>query len=156
MCGYRLTFSGYDYLALKAFASRNILYSIGNQIGVGKEAGETRQTDKQTNKQNVLPDIYIVANEEGEQFALKLHRLGRTSFRKLKEKRDYHRHRRNTSWIYLSRLSAMKEYAYMKVGCGEGVWCVVRGCGEAVCFSRHFMTMATLFLCLWTSIDTVL
>lgn len=60
-------------------------------------------------------DIYIVANEEGEQFALKLHRLGRTSFRKLKEKRDYHRHRKNTSWLYLSRLSAMKEYAYMKV-----------------------------------------
>jgi uncharacterized membrane protein YgcG len=65
-------------------------------------------------------DIYVVANEEGEQFALKLHRLGRTSFRKLKEKRDYHRHRRNTSWIYLSRLSAMKEYAYMKVSDGEG------------------------------------
>lgn len=39
MCGYRLTFTGYDYLALKAFAARDILYSIGNQIGVGKEAG---------------------------------------------------------------------------------------------------------------------
>ena len=43
-------------------------------------------------------------------------RLGRTSFRKLKEKRDYHRHRHATSWIYLSRLAAMKEFAYMKVG----------------------------------------
>ena len=42
-------------------------------------------------------------------------RLGRTSFRRLKEKRDYHRHRHATSWIYLSRLAAMKEYAYMKV-----------------------------------------
>lgn len=41
VCGYRLTFLGYDYLALKAFASRDILYSIGNQIGVGKEAGKT-------------------------------------------------------------------------------------------------------------------
>ncbi len=40
VCGYRLTFSGYDYLALKVFASRDILYSVGNQIGVGKEAGE--------------------------------------------------------------------------------------------------------------------
>lgn len=39
MCGYRLTFSGYDYLALKALAARDIVYSIGNQIGVGKEAG---------------------------------------------------------------------------------------------------------------------
>lgn len=68
-------------------------------------------------------DIYIVANEKGEQFALKLHRLGRTSFRKLKEKRDYHCHRHNTSWLYLSRLSAMKEYAYMKVreNCFKGL-----------------------------------
>ena len=40
VCGYRLTFSGYDYLALKVFASRDVLYSVGNQIGVGKEAGE--------------------------------------------------------------------------------------------------------------------
>ena len=39
VCGYRLTFLGYDYLALKVFASRDILYSVGNQIGVGKEAG---------------------------------------------------------------------------------------------------------------------
>ncbi|XP_064391093.1 serine/threonine-protein kinase RIO2-like, partial [Halichondria panicea] len=97
VCGYRLTFTGYDYLALKVFAVRDILYSVGNQIGVGKEA-----------------DIYIVANEKGEQFALKIHRLGRTSFRKLKEKRDYHQHRGYASWIYLSRLAAMKEYAYMK------------------------------------------
>ena len=43
------------------------------------------------------------------------HRLGRTSFRKLKEKRDYHCHRNNASWLYLSRLAAMKEFAYMKV-----------------------------------------
>lgn len=42
-------------------------------------------------------------------------RLGRTSFRKLKEKRDYLKHRKNYSWLYLSRLAAIKEYAYMKV-----------------------------------------
>lgn len=41
-------------------------------------------------------------------------RLGRTSFRKIKEKRDYHQHRQNASWIYLSRLSATREFAYMK------------------------------------------
>ncbi|XP_053336497.1 serine/threonine-protein kinase RIO2 [Clarias gariepinus] len=95
--GYRLNYGGYDYLALKALSSRNVILSVGNQMGVGKES-----------------DIYIVANEEGEQFALKLHRLGRTSFRNLKNKRDYHKHRHNISWLYLSRLSAMKEYAYMK------------------------------------------
>ena len=37
--GYRLTVSGYDYLALKALASRDVVYSLGNQIGVGKESG---------------------------------------------------------------------------------------------------------------------
>lgn len=45
VCGYRLTFLGYDYLALKAFASRDILYSIGNQIGVGKEAGKKKRPE---------------------------------------------------------------------------------------------------------------
>lgn len=60
-------------------------------------------------------DIYIVASPNDEQYALKLHRLGRTSFRNLKNKRDYHQHRKNMSWLYLSRLSAMKEFAYMKV-----------------------------------------
>ncbi|XP_071846042.1 serine/threonine-protein kinase RIO2-like isoform X2 [Apostichopus japonicus] len=95
--GYRLTYPGYDYLALKCLSSRNVLASVGNQIGTGKES-----------------DIYIVANDEAVQFALKLHRLGRTSFRKLKEKRDYLGHRKGASWLYLSRLAAMKEFAFMK------------------------------------------
>ncbi|NXE27630.1 RIOK2 kinase, partial [Ardeotis kori] len=95
--GYRLTNAGYDYLALKTLSSRQVINSVGNQMGVGKES-----------------DIYIVANEEQQQFALKLHRLGRTSFRNLKNKRDYHKHRHKMSWLYLSRLAAMKEFAYMK------------------------------------------
>lgn len=95
--GYRLTNTGYDYLALKTLCSREVVKSVGNQMGVGKES-----------------DIYIVANGEEEQLALKLHRLGRTSFRNLKNKRDYHKHRRSMSWLYLSRLAAMKEFAYMK------------------------------------------
>ena len=37
--GYRLTFTGYDYLALKALASRDTINSFGKQIGVGKESG---------------------------------------------------------------------------------------------------------------------
>ena len=45
---------------------------------------------------------------------LKFHRLGRTSFRKIKEKRDYHKKRKNASWLYLSRLAAAKEFAFLK------------------------------------------
>ena len=37
--GYRLTNGGYDYLALKALTSRDVVQFIGNQIGVGKESG---------------------------------------------------------------------------------------------------------------------
>ena len=72
--GYRLTNAGYDYLALKALASRDVIQSFGHQIGTGKES-----------------NIYIVAGEmpEGaddqveceQQLCLKLHRLGRTCFR---------------------------------------------------------------------------
>ncbi|XP_015765644.1 PREDICTED: serine/threonine-protein kinase RIO2-like [Acropora digitifera] len=117
--GYRLTFSGYDYLALKALTARGSVYSVGNQIGVGKES-----------------DIYIVADEEENQLALKLHRLGRTSFRKLKEKRDYLKHRKSVSWIYLSRLAAVKEYAYMKALHDNGY-----PVPKPVDFSRHAVVM---------------
>jgi RIO kinase 2 len=96
--GYRLTILGYDFLALKALTLRDVVKSVGNQIGVGKES-----------------DIFIAASDNDEQLVLKFHRLGRTSFRQVKNKRDYLQHRKSASWIYLSRLSAMKEYAYMKV-----------------------------------------
>ncbi|XP_020388092.2 serine/threonine-protein kinase RIO2 isoform X2 [Rhincodon typus] len=117
--GYRLTNAGYDYLALKTLSSRNVFNSVGNQMGVGKES-----------------DIYIVANEEEEQFALKLHRLGRTSFRNLKNKRDYHKHRQKMSWLYLSRLAAMKEYAYMKALSDRGF-----PVPKPVDFNRHAVVM---------------
>lgn len=38
--GYKLTYLGYDFLALKAMTSRNSLTGLGNQIGVGKESGK--------------------------------------------------------------------------------------------------------------------
>eukprot|EP00124_Ichthyophonus_hoferi_P005025 Ihof_evm2s644 gene=Ihof_evmTU2s644 len=96
--GYRLTYPSYDSLALKAMSNRDSLCSVGNQIGVGKES-----------------DIYIVANEEGTQMVIKLQRLGRMSFRTIKANRDYLQNRRTSNWLYLSRLAAQKEYAFMQV-----------------------------------------
>jgi RIO kinase 2 len=60
-------------------------------------------------------DIYEVAAEDGTVLAMKLHRLGRVSFRAVKSKRDYLRHRSSFNWLYLSRLAALKEFAFMKV-----------------------------------------
>jgi len=95
--GYRLTNTGYDYLALKTLTSRQVVSSFGNQIGVGKES-----------------NIYVVADSDDKPICLKLHRLGRTCFRNLKEKRDYHGRRHKAGWLYLSRISATKEFAYME------------------------------------------
>ncbi|XP_013101034.2 uncharacterized protein LOC106082847 [Stomoxys calcitrans] len=94
--GYRLTNTGYDYLALKSLTLRGSVSSFGNQIGIGKES-----------------NIYVVADEEGTPICLKLHRLGRTCFRNIKAKRDYHGRRHKASWLYLSRISATREFAYM-------------------------------------------
>ncbi|CAA7266509.1 unnamed protein product [Cyclocybe aegerita] len=96
--GYRLTYGGYDYLAMRALSKRDTMHSVGNQIGVGKES-----------------DIYIVADAEGNEMVLKLHRLGRVSFRAIKEKRDYLGKRKSASWMYMSRLAAQKEWAFMKI-----------------------------------------
>lgn len=117
--GYRLTNMGYDYLALKTLCSQGLVHSVGNQIGVGKES-----------------DIYVAANEEGRDLVLKISRLGRVCFRKLKEKRDYHKHRNKASWIYLSRLAAVKEYAFMKALHDRGF-----PVPEPVGFNRHCILM---------------
>jgi RIO kinase 2 len=95
--GFRLTAKGYDFLALKSLAKRNTLASLGIQIGVGKES-----------------DIFTVMTPGGEEVCLKLHRLGRTCFRTVKNNRDYIKQGQSASWIYLSRLSALKEFAFMK------------------------------------------
>ncbi|CAM0953584.1 unnamed protein product [Alopecurus aequalis] len=95
--GYRLTYLGYDFLVIKTLVNRGVFASVGRQIGVGKES-----------------DIFEVATEDGTVLAMKLHRLGRTSFRAVKSKRDYLAHRRSFNWLYLSRLVALKEFAFMK------------------------------------------
>ena len=79
-----------------------VISSIGQQIGVGKES-----------------DVYICSNDDGRQFAIKIHRLGRTCFRRVSEKRNYYQRRgqshKTASWIYLSRLAATREFAFMKL-----------------------------------------
>eukprot|EP00551_Chaetoceros_affinis_P012713 CAMPEP_0203664112 /NCGR_PEP_ID=MMETSP0090-20130426/1584_1 /ASSEMBLY_ACC=CAM_ASM_001088 /TAXON_ID=426623 /ORGANISM="Chaetoceros affinis, Strain CCMP159" /LENGTH=579 /DNA_ID=CAMNT_0050527233 /DNA_START=163 /DNA_END=1899 /DNA_ORIENTATION=- len=113
--GYRITNSGYDILALWNMKQRKIVSALGDQIGVGKES-----------------DVYIAASPTGKQLVLKFHRLGRTSFRDVKKKRDYFainsmkagktgKHGtvvqskdQANSWLFLSKISALKEYTFMK------------------------------------------
>lgn len=94
--GFRLTYSGFDFLALKSLFNRESIYSVGSQIGVGKES-----------------DIYSVSDNDGQQKVLKIHRLGRTSFKTVKNNRDYLKNRLTSSWMFLSKLAAKKEYEFM-------------------------------------------
>lgn len=95
---------------------------MGNQIGVGKES-----------------DIVVVATDKGTQRILKIHRLGRISFRSVKNKRDYLRNRSTGSWMYMSRLAAMKEYAFMKA-LHENAFSVP----EPIAHNRHTVVMSLI------------
>ena len=67
---------------------------------------------------------------------IKLARLGRTSFRAVKEKRDYVKNQTHYNWLYLSRLSAQNEYKNMVGLFGKG-FSVPRPYG----YNRHCIIM---------------
>jgi RIO kinase 2 len=118
--GYRLTYAGYDFLALKALSASGQLAGVAAaRIGCGKES-----------------DIFTGMTPEDETVIVKVHRLGRTSFRTVKINRDYHEHRKHASWLYLSRLAAMKEYAFMKVLYDAGF-----PCPRPIYVNRHMVLM---------------
>jgi RIO kinase 2 len=95
--GYRLSYLGFDILALRSLLSRGTIMSVGRQIGVGKES-----------------DIFEAQTENGDEVVIKVHRLGRTSFRAVRKNRDYMTGKNKASWLYMSRLAALKEFSFMK------------------------------------------
>lgn len=94
--GYRLTYNGLDYLALHSMIKNHTFKELITTIGVGKES-----------------DIYSALGPNDEPRVLKIHRLGRVSFRSVKNKRDYLRNKHAQSWMYLSKLSAEREWSFM-------------------------------------------
>lgn len=96
--GYKLTYLGYDYLALHTFLKRGLIKDVVCKIGVGKES-----------------DIYRCEQPDGTPIVLKLTRLGRRSFRTIKNNREYIQNRTSFNWLYLSRLSSIREFTFMQV-----------------------------------------
>ena len=95
--GYKLTYNGYDCLALRALTNKGVIDHIGTRIGVGKES-----------------DIHMCTDSSGSPLVVKFHRLGRISFRTVKTNRDYLENRSHASWMYMARLAARKEFQYMQ------------------------------------------
>ena len=123
MDGYRLTNAGYDILALSNMKRNHIIAAFGQKIGTGKES-----------------DIYLASSPTGCQVVLKFHRLGRTSFRNVRKKRDYFNNQkqneRTNNWLFLSKLSAMKEYAFMKA-----LYDVQYSVPKPIYYNRHVICM---------------
>ncbi|MEZ0393550.1 MAG: RIO1 family regulatory kinase/ATPase [Desulfurococcaceae archaeon] len=92
---FTLTYRGLDVLALKHFVDSGVLSAIGDRVGVGKES-----------------DIFEALGPRGERLAVKFMRLGRTSFRRVRVKRDWGDEAR--TWLELSKAAAAREYDALK------------------------------------------
>jgi hypothetical protein len=132
--GYRLTYPGYDFLALRTLLQKGVLSAVGRQIGMGKES-----------------DIFLGSSAEGDIYAIKLQRLGRVSFRAVKRTRDYLAGRRSVGWLYMSRLATLKEFAFMQVRSQGRRGC--RAAASAQARARSLSLLASLLRVLSFSVS---
>jgi RIO kinase 2 len=97
--GYKLTTAACDTLALKALVDKNVIEKFGKPLGVGKES-----------------DVYDALTPDGTQVAVKIHRLGRTSFHHVEKKRGYTTQYTYTpDWHKRSTTAAEREYIALKL-----------------------------------------
>jgi RIO kinase 2 len=89
--GFKLTFTGYDALAVNALVKRNAISALGSRIGVGKES-----------------DVYSAKRDE-RGIVVKLHREGLT-FKHVKRTRTHLFDRDHYSWLLASKLAAEREF----------------------------------------------
>lgn len=119
--GYRLTLAGWDALALHALASKDIIISIGQPYGIGKEA-----------------TVYRALNGEGKEVAVKILRWGRTSFRQVRRLRTLPTSIRR-SWIDYCKQAAEREYKALHTLALHKV-----RVPTPIAVNRHFLVMAQM------------
>ncbi|MDG6221672.1 MAG: AarF/UbiB family protein [Candidatus Bathyarchaeota archaeon] len=121
--GYRLTTAGHDILAINALVTANIITALGKPLGVGKES-----------------DVYEALAPDETPVALKFHRIGRTSFKKTKLKRNYTtKYSYTPDWHHQSHISAKKEYAALKLLHPQGV-----SVPKPIMQNRHVLVMSLI------------
>ncbi len=89
---FEIYISAVDLLALKFYADKDYANSLGKLIAKGKES-----------------DVYEVLSAKGDLYALKLFRLGRTSFRDVTRKRHASARQFNT-WLDINYQAAHREF----------------------------------------------
>lgn len=86
----RLTFSGYDLLALNAINKKFDISSFGPSVAKGKES-----------------DLYAIDSSSLDKCVIKFYRIGRTSFRDVKRKRSFFS--LSSNWLIRSTKAAFSE-----------------------------------------------
>ena len=119
---YTLNSIGYDLLALHTLVEKNIISQLGPIIGKGKES-----------------DVYSCMDDNKNIHALKIYRMGRTSFKNIKKLRSLIGERSHFSWLYVNRLAAKKEYEAL-----EKIYKLNLNTPKPIGYNRHIIVMEYL------------
>ncbi|MBY9020098.1 MAG: serine/threonine protein kinase [Candidatus Lokiarchaeota archaeon] len=119
---YTLNSIGYDILALHTLVEKKIIGQLGPLIGKGKES-----------------DVYGCMNDNEDIFALKIYRIGRTSFKNIKNLRSFLGNRKHASWLYINRLAAKKEFEAL-----NKIYELKLNTPKPIGFNRHIIVMSYL------------
>lgn len=120
--GYTLNSMGYDILALHTLVKRGKISQLGPLIGRGKES-----------------DVYSCMDDNGNIYALKIYRMGRTSFKSIRKTRNIIKNRKHLSWLYVNRLAARREFEALKK-----IYTLKLNTPKPITFNRHIVVMSYL------------
>ena len=119
---YILNSKAYDLLALHTLVKKNMISQLGPIIGKGKES-----------------DVYSCMDDDENILALKIYRMGRTSFRSIKKYRDILGDRTHFSWLYVNRLAAKREFEAL-----EKIYVLKLNTPKPIGYNRHVIVMSYL------------
>jgi len=120
--GYTLNSKAYDLLALHALVEKNVISQLGPLLGKGKES-----------------DVYSGMDDNENIYAIKIYRMGRTSFKNIKSLRDLIGKRTHLSWLYVNRLAAKKEHDAL-----EKIYKLNLNTPKPIGYNRHMVVMEYL------------
>ncbi|MHA1148227.1 MAG: RIO1 family regulatory kinase/ATPase domain-containing protein [Promethearchaeota archaeon] len=120
--GYTLNSIAYDLLALHALVEKNIIAQLGPLLGKGKES-----------------DVYSCMNDNEDIYALKMYRMGRTSFKNIRKLRNLIGERGHISWLYVNRLAAKKEFEAL-----DEIYTLNLNTPRPIGYNRHVIVMEYL------------
>lgn len=119
---YTLNSLAYDLLGFHALVEKNIISQLGPILGKGKES-----------------DVYSCMDDDENVHALKIYRIGRRSFKNIKNLRDLVGERSHLSWLYVNRLAAKKEFDSLNV-----IHVLNLNTPKPIGYNRHMVVMEYL------------